>query len=249
MPTLTVTLPPLTAVDVYGAPNYGPGRMVPGRPEGWAIHTPENTDPSLTSAKGIAAWQASTGNTSGGSYHGIIGHEGTDTATTCTLPAHWTMVRSVPWNGFAGGISSNRDPAVWQPDRYPQLRQHLSAAAFADPNAYLHQISISGKAVQYANGYPLGLVTRLAQWLVTLENAYSYDALLTLHRHWQANRSDPGPLNLPDLLLAEYRRITATGTTPTPTPTPTDPRDAEITRLRGLVDRKNAALDAARAMT
>jgi hypothetical protein len=236
----------VTTVDAYGAPSYGPiGRP----PAGVVFHTPENASATLQSAIDVARWQAGSGNTSGGSYHGILGHDSAKhphPIASCADPTHWTMVRSVPWNLAAGGLSTRRD-AIWAPDRYPWIRQMIPAAAFSDPNRWMHQISLSGKAAWYVqNGYPLGARIALAEWLLILEKAYTYDAVLTLHRHWQTNRSDPGPLNLAELVLVEYRKLTAPPppTTPPPPPPPpaTDPRDAKIAELTATVAAQSTRL-------
>jgi hypothetical protein len=214
-------------VDAYGAPSYGPLRGV----EGIVAHTPENADPTLAAAIAIAKWQASSSNVSGGSYHGIAGHNSAKYPhgiAGCTEESHWTMVRSVRWDQAAGGLSTRRD-SIWQPGRYPWIEALLSDAAYADPNGFMHQISISGKAAWYvANGYPLGLRKMLAEWIITLESAYKYDAVLTQHRMWQTNRSDPGPLDLWDKVLVEYEKKKAAPVV-TPTPTPTTPTIASLT--------------------
>ena len=209
----------VTTVDSYGAPSYGPiGRP----PAGVVYHTPEwGNSPSLEHAIACAKWQATSSNTSGGSYHGILGHDDVKYPhgpTGCTVADHWTMVRSVPWDQAAGGLSTARD-ATWAPERYPWIKQLISPEAYSDPNRYFHQIALSGKASWYVNnGYPKGAVTRLAEWVKILEGAYKYDAVLTLHRFWQTNRSDPGPVTLADLVLAEYARLNAPAPTPEPTP-------------------------------
>ena len=196
----------VSTVDSYGAPSYGPiGRP----PAGLVFHTPENSNPSLASAIAVAKWQATSSNTSGGSYHGILAHDGPEDPATCVTADHWTMVRSVPWDQACGGLSSARD-STWAPDRYPWIKQLISPAAYADPNRWFHQIALSGKAAWYVtNGYPKGAVTRLAEWVKILEGAYKYDAVLTLHRMWQTNRSDPGPVDLADRVLEEYARLNA----------------------------------------
>ena len=199
-------------VDAYGAPSYGAG----GPFEGQTYHTPENADPSIESAIAIARWQAGPGNTSGGSYHAILGHRGSDPWASCENPDHWPAARSVRWDLAAGGISTNRDPAVWRPDRYAVLKR-LSARAYGDPNRYMHQLALSGKAAQYtAAGYPLGLRLALVRWIRLLEKAYNYDAILNLHRYWQVNRSDPGPVALIPALLELYNEAP-----PMPEPTTT----------------------------
>ena len=224
----------LSTVDAYGAPSYGPiGRP----PAGMCFHTPENVDHTLAQAINVARWQASSGNTSGGSYHGILGWD--STRGTMENPDAWVMVRSVPWDQASGGISTVRTNPPWNPDRYPWIRQLLPPAAFADPNRWLHQIALSGKASWYAaNGYPKGAVIRMAEWVLTLERSYSYDALLTLHRFWQTDRTDPGPENFTDLVLVEYDRLV----NPPPDLPPPDlqPIVDELTRR---LNEKNAALD------
>lgn len=200
----------LRTVDAYGAPSYGPiGRP----PAGIVFHTPENADFSLQAAIATAQWQATSGNTSGGSYHGILALEGVNADD----PDAWTMVRSVPWDQAAGGLSSQRTDPPWAPYRHPWIEQLLPIEAFRDPNRWMHQIALGGKAAWYEeNGYPPALVTALTEWVKTLEDAYQYDALLTCHRHWQTDRTDPGPVELIDLILTEYQRLYGTGPTPEP---------------------------------
>lgn len=239
----------VTTFDQYGAPSYGAlGRP----PAGIVFHTPENADPTLASAIAIAKWQAGSTNTSGGSYHGILGHDSVKyphAIAGCAVADHWTMVRSVPWNLAAGSLSSNRDPAVWQPSRFPWIAQLLGAVAYADPNKWLHAISLSGKAAWYVtNGYPPGALKRLAEWVLILEKAYGYDAVMTLHRMWQTNRSDPGPLDLADKVMVEYNKLIAPAPTPAPTPTPTPVKtytQAELDLI--LAEAKKAATAAGRA--
>lgn len=204
----------VSTVDAYGAPKYGPiGRP----PAGVIFHTPENADISLASAIAVARWQATSGNTSGGSYHGILGYD--STRGGMDNPNAWVMVRSVPWDTASGGVTTRRD-AIWAPDRFPWIKQLVSPAAYSDPNRWFHQIALSGKAAWYTqNGYPKGAVIRLAEWVKILEGAYKYDAVLTLHRMWQTNRTDPGPIDLADKVLAEYQRLNA----PPPPPPPAEP--------------------------
>lgn len=222
----------VTTVDQYGAPSYG---AIGTPPAGIVFHTPENADHTLGSAIAVAKWQASSGNTSGGSYHGILGYD--SSKGSMDNPDAWTMVRSVPWNKAAGGLSSNRDPAVWRPDRFPWIKQMIPLAAYNDPNRWMHQIALSGKAAWYvANGYPKGALIRIAEWVRILEKAYKYDAVMTLHRMWQTNRSDPGPLSLADQVLGEYEKLylaPAPAPVPAPVPVPTipDPLSLALARL------------------
>lgn len=222
--------PTLATVDVYGAPAYGP---LKGRPEGVVIHTPENQGPDLASAIGIARWQASPSNTSGGSYHGILAHDAA--RGPMSDPAAWVMVRSVPWNMACGGLMSGRDPAVWAPSRYPWIAANLSPAAYSDPNAWLHQLALSGRAAWWSSSAPDAALMTLARWLLVLEQAYSYDALVMEHRHWQINRTDPAtPVGLiADGVVAAYQAELAPAPTPTPTPAPapSDTRAAALARI------------------
>lgn len=211
----------VTTVDQYGAPSYGDlGRPVAGL----IIHTPENVDPTLAQAIAVAKWQAGSTNTSGGSYHGILGHDSVKFRHSwvgCEDPTHWTMVRSVPWNKACGGVTSTRTNPPWAPGRYPWIKQMVHAAAYSDPNKYFHQIALSGKASQYVtHGYPRGALIALAEWVRILEDAYKYSSVMTLHRMWQTNRSDPGPINCADLVLVEYNRLFNAAPAPAPAPTP-----------------------------
>lgn len=210
---------PLTTVDAYGAPSYG---AIGRPPAGVVFHTPENADHTLPQAINIAKWQATAGNTSGGSYHGILGYDAAK--GSMVNPEAWVMVRSVPWNLAAGGLSGDHGAWHWNPDRYPWIRASLPLIAFNDPNRWMHQIAISGKAAWYVqNGFPLGLLIRVAEWVKTLEVAYGYDALLTLHRHWQTDRSDPGPLTFADQVMVEYDKLYNP-----PIPVPPKPRFSDV---------------------
>lgn len=199
----------LAKIDQFGAPDYGVLKPV----EGVVFHTPENTDPSIEAAVSTARWQATAGNSSGGSYHGILGYD--NDLGPMSDPNAWVLVKTVPFGHIAGSISTNRDPAVWQPDRYPWINRLLSDAAYADPNAYLHALCLGGKAAWWSNKLSSaagraevrGAIVALARWVRHLERRFDYDALLTLHRHWQTNRSDPDGLNFTDLVLDEYERL------------------------------------------
>lgn len=199
----------LAIVDMYGAPKYG---SIGRPPAGLVLHTPEyGPDPSLVHAVACAKWQGSAGNTSGGSYHGLLGHDSVtfpDDMASCVNSNHWVMVRSVPWDQAAGGLSGDHGVWHWRPDRYPEIEAGVSADAFRDPNKWFHQISLGGRAGWYvANGYPKGMLICLAQWVKTLEDAYGYDSRITTHSMWQSDRSDPGPLSIIELILAEYGQL------------------------------------------
>jgi len=234
-------------IDQMGAPSYGPL----GDPDGFVYHTPENGQPTLAAAIATARWQASSLNTSGGSYHGILGHDAE--RGPMADPDAWVMVRTVPWSQAAGGLSTRRD-AVWAPDRFPWIRQLLSAAAFGDPNRFMLQLALGGNAAWWTSQLGTnragvrGALISMARWTLRLEQLLDFDAVLTLHRHWQTNRTDPAGLNFADLVLDEYARITA----PAPAPAPVDPDAARIadlertvSRLRARIGNKNEQLDAA----
>ena len=98
-----------------GAPTYGLRKGCVGM----CFHTDEgNYEPTLVGAKRLATWQASRGNTSGGSYNFIIAPGG-------------EVVLSVPYLEASGGISGLRG-SNWSPDA--NVREWLPAAAVADPN-------------------------------------------------------------------------------------------------------------------
>lgn len=242
----------LPKIDVIGAPDYG---ALKGK-EGIVFHTPENSDPSLEAAIATARWQATSGNSSGGSYHGILGYD--TTLGKMSEAKAWVLVKTVPFGHIAGSISTRRD-AIWAPERFPFLEQILSPAAYADPNAYLHALCLGGRAAWWSDklgtdaGYAevRGAIVRLAQWVRKLERLYDYDALLTLHRYWQTNRSDPGPLNFADLVMDEYTKLVAAdegkvadaGPTKAELQASLDDALADVTRLRHRVKTLTTRID------
>ena len=213
---MPITLDPVAVYDNYGAPQYG----ALAQPEGLIFHTPENPSIYLSSAVAVTTWQASPGNSSGGSYHGVLAcRDGTDPADY----RNWVMVRSVPWNRIAGGVTSKRTNPPWDPVGW--LDDLLSSAATYDPNKYHHQIALSGRAAWY-RGTPIstwrGAVVRAAQWCRILEVAYRYNCVLSEHTNWQSNRSDATGY-LADAVLEEYlRQMDGGGAVPSPSPAPVD---------------------------
>lgn len=240
----------LPVIEQLGAPDYG---QLHGQ-EGIVFHTPENGDPSVAGALSTARWQATSGNTSGGSYHGILGHDAS--LGPMSDPDAWVLVKTVRFGHIAGSISTRRD-AVWQPGRYPWIAKLLSPAAYADPNAYLHALCLSGNAAWWSTQLSTdagrakvrGALVAMARWVRRLEQLYDYDAVLTLHRHWQTNRTDPDGLSFADLVLDEYLRLFATPKPPAPTVADLSAaladRDATIERLRRRLRGKDAQLTAA----
>lgn len=217
----------LPVIEQFGAPTYG---RLKGH-EGIVFHTPENGSVSIEAAVATARWQAGTGNTSGGSYHGILGYD--DDLGPMSDPAAWVLVKTVPFGQIAGSISTRRD-SIWQPERFPWLKELLSDAAYADPNSYLHALTPSGNAAWWSNRLSTdagrkevrGALIALARWVRRLERTFDYDAVLNLHRHWQTNRTDPDGLNFGDLVLDEYEQLGSA--IPEPTPEPTQPTRAEL---------------------
>lgn len=195
-------------VDSYGAPDYGPWKGLVAV----VLHTTEGGR-GRAGALGTAAFQAGPSNTSGGSYHEIVGVDG-DVVT---------FVRTVRAGHIAGGISTRRD-SVWIADTNAELLRYMGARAVADPNAYVWQISVAGRRDYYdANGWPKALVDGIAQRLRQIEQKYGIaDIYVTGHKYFQTNRTDPGKL-IP-LVIDSYNRqyrpgaqLPDTGTT-TPTP-------------------------------
>lgn len=197
----------LPIIEKFGPPQYGRMKGY----EGFCVHTPENGDITVEGAIATAVWQAGPKNTSGGSYHGLLGYD-SDLGTPADWRA-WVLVKTVPFNKIAGGISTRRD-SIWQPSRFPVL-QLLSDAAYNDPNAYLHQISVSGNASWWSNKLSTGagraeyrgMLIALARWIRRLERSYNYDSVLSQHRYWQTNRTDMDGLELMDWVMEEYEKL------------------------------------------
>lgn len=230
----------LPTITQMGAPNYG---RLKGK-EGIVFHTPENATPSIEDAIATAKWQAGSSNTSGGSYHGILGYD--DDLGPMSDPKAWVLVKTVPFTDIAGSISTNRDPAIWQPGRFPWIKELLSPAAYADPNAYLHALCLGGRAAWWSRKFETeagakevhGAVVAMAKWVRRLEGLFDYDAVLTLHRMWQTNRTDPDGLDFADRVLVEYERLRlqSGGTTGEPVEGPTKAElEAKVADLEAQV--------------
>lgn len=238
-----------------GAPDYGTLKGT----EGIVLHTPENNDPSVEAAVATARWQAGAGNTSGGSYHGILGYD--DSRGPMSNPEAWVLVQTVLFGHIAGSISTRRD-SIWAPERFPRLKELLSDAAYADPNAYLHALCLGGKAAWWKSKLSTeagraevrGALVALAVWVRRLEVEYDYDALLNQHRFWQTNRSDADggianlDIQLQELVLDEYRAryVTpdATPTEPAPELSWGDKLKLRITELETTVAERDATITA-----
>lgn len=185
-----------------GPPNYGTRKGTVGI----CFHTTEAPGQTLADAEATARWQATDGNTKGGSYHFIVGSDG--------------FVLTVPYLDIAGGINptQNRRPR----NAYPEIPGLIGEAAFYDPNAYLLQVALSGRTADFmANGYPAAMVdtcARLALW-VERENWGRDNIALVNHYQFSTQRSDPGTGFVP-LVLQRYQQLLAA-----PLPPPAAPGD------------------------
>lgn len=175
-----------------GAPNYGPRKGT----RGIVFHTTEGTDASEAAALATVKWQGTAGNTSGGSYHFVL------------YDKPLGAILSVPYRDIAGSVS----PAAsrrWPRDKYPFIPDLVGEAAFADPNAYLLAISLSGKTSVFRdNGYPPNMVDTAARLVIWAESQEGWpaDMPLTAHYQWNTSRTDPGT-GFIDLVLARYAEI------------------------------------------
>ena len=160
--------------QLLGAPAYGRRRGT----EGIVWHTTEGADTSRNAAVATARWQATPGATTG-SYNWIVFDGG--------------LLLTVPYLDASGGLATGVQP-YWQPDRFPFLKANLSLSAYADPNAFLLNVSFSGKAAEFAAGnMPQNMVdtaVALTRW-VEAQDWSSRPLVHSGHMHWQTNRSDP----------------------------------------------------------
>lgn len=181
----------LEIIERLGAPDYGQRKGTTGI----VLHTTEGGT-GKAGAIATAEWQATSGNTSGGSYHFIVGVDG-DVVTA---------VKTVKLGRIAGSISTRRD-SIWIADTNDELKGALGEATVADPNSYLVAISVAGHTADFEkNGWPKPLVNGLARLVRRIERHYDADFYLARHLQFQSNRSDPGE-SLKPLLLEAYHRI------------------------------------------
>lgn len=223
--------------DIFlGPPTYGLRKGTAGV----VLHTTEGAGTSRDAALATARWQRDTGNSS---YNFIVYDGG--------------VLLTVPYLEASGSLTLKRTNPPWAPERYPWIRTMLGEAAYADPNAYLVAISLSGKTGEFvANGYPPNMVettARLIKWIE--DQAWGNDNLvLTNHYHWQTDRSDPG-VPFMDLVLARYAALLtppAPAPAPTPAPPPTAEQElvlcqAELTSIKAQLANKNAELASAKS--
>ena len=155
--------------------------------EGFTWNTTEAADASRASAIGTADYQKRNP----GSYNFIIFDGG--------------ILLTVPYLEASGGV--NPFSTAWAPQRYPELKQKLSAAAYADPNAYLMNVAFSGKTAVFRDrGMPQNMVDTARRLVAWAETTFGRPMVHTSHAMWQTNRTDPGtrvmqlinPVTLPD---------------------------------------------------
>lgn len=190
--------------------------------EGIVWHTTEAAGFSRAHAVGTAEWQKRNP----GSYNWIIYDGG--------------LLLTVPYLEASGGL--NPASAAWAPSRFGWLKQMLSPAAYADPNAYLLNVAFSGRTADLLAGkMPPNMyetAARLTRW-VEQQPWGNDNAVFSGHFHWQTNRSDPGQATI-DRILAEYTRLFA------PPPAPPPPADykalytAEVAKVSDLTAKLSA---------
>ena len=172
--------------------------------EGIIWHTTEGSGPSRAAAVATAQWQKSNP----GSYNFIIYDGG--------------ILLTVPYLEASGGV--NPASPAWAPERYAWLKAMHSAAAYADPNAYLMNVAFSGKAADLKAGlYPANMIDTAARLIIWFEGtAWGKDnSVHSAHSDWQSNRSDPGS-GVITKILARYEQLKAPAPAPAPTPPPPD---------------------------
>jgi len=176
--------------------------------EGICWHTTEGAGTSRAAAVATANWQK----TNPGSYGWIIYDGG--------------LLLTVPYLEASGGV--NPASSAWAPGRFPWLKQLHSAAAYADPNAYLLNVAFSGKSAEFAAGrMPANMIdtaARLALW-VERQPWGSDNLVFSGHLNWQSNRSDPSQ-RVVDAILARYVELTAPAPPQPAPPAPPPPPPA-----------------------
>lgn len=214
------------AIQELGAPNGG-NRL---GTVGIIWHTTEPSDGTkqlLKDAIGTARWQASTGNTSGGSYNFIVARDG----VVLTVQPH-----QVSW-GVATSTTS------FQPGRFPFLAENLSPPAVKRPNHYMLNIAVQGRTAWFnANGWPSDTITNCALLTRWLEATYAFDAFFSGHFHWNTTRSDPGP-NLIPAILNRYGQVATPPTQVQILHSEVAARDAQIVVLDFDLARANARIE------
>jgi hypothetical protein len=155
--------------DIFlGPATFGPRKGT----EGIIWHTTEGAGTSRAAAVATAQWQKSNP----GSYNFIIYDGG--------------ILLTVPYLEASGGV--NPASSSWAPGRFPWLKQQLSPAAYADPNAYLLNVAFSGKTAVFRDqGLPPNMLATAKQLTAWAAQTFGRHMVASGHLHWQTNRSDP----------------------------------------------------------
>ena len=195
------------------------------RTYGVVIHTTEYPSSSLADGLRCIRDQSPGGSlyAGGGSYHFVLTDEG--------------PILAVPYLDAAGGLSGDHTPptqisprtgrpGTWSPERFPWLRQALPAEAYADPNLYMLQLSVSGRTALLST-YPslpriVDDAARIIAWAEGLPEVED-NLVVSGHLNWQTDRSDPGQAFI-DRVMARYAELTAE---PAPPPEPSQPTREE----------------------
>lgn len=192
--------------------------------EGIVWHTTEGPGFSRAAAVATAEWQKRNP----GSYNWIIYDGG--------------LLLTVPYLEASGGLATGLAP-YWQPGRFPWLKEMLSPAAYADPNAYLLNVAFSGKTADILNGkMPANMyetAARLTKW-VEQQSWGKDDQVMSAHAHWQTNRSDPGAPTI-DKILEVYTKLFAPPAAPPPPPDYKALYIAEVAKVTDLTAKLNTA--------
>lgn len=191
--------------------------------EGIVWHTTEGSGFSRTAAVGTANWQKSNP----GSYNWIIYDGG--------------LLLTVPYLEASGGLATGLAP-IWQPGRFPWLKEMLSPAAYADPNAYVLNVAFSGKTADIVAGkMPANMyetAARLTKWVE--QQAWGKDDQVMMgHLHFQTNRSDPGAGTI-EKILQVYGNLFNPAPTPPPPPDFEAMYKAEVLKVTDLTAKLRA---------
>lgn len=167
------------------------------------------------------------------------------------LHIHYTdgkvgVIEAVPVRHASGGI--NPASPYWNPD--PWLRDLLPPAAFADPTMHHIQIVFTGKvaslvaALDDGRAWARAMIERAAQIVQAVERTSwgADNAVLSGHRNWQDNKTDPGAGTI-DRILDRYDALTDGSVT---TVSLAERRLRTIRRLRVRLANAEAIIDAVR---
>lgn len=227
--------------DLIDESRFGP-RDWGARPTtaGFIFHTDEYGDHDRATALRVIADQSRRG--PGGTWI---------QPGSYNLHIHYTdgkvgVIEAVPVRHASGGI--NPASPFWNPDEW--LRELLPAAAFRDPTMHHVQVVFTGSvarlvpALKDGKAWARAMVERAAELVQAVEGtAWGADNLiLSGHRNWQDNKTDPGAGTI-DRILDRYDALTDSGVT---TVSLAEKRLRTIRRLRRRLEDAEAIIDAVR---